>query len=278
MKPNILITGVSTGLGFDTTRLMIERGYHVFGSVRKQADADRVSSELGADFTPLVFDVTDEPAIAAAVQQVKEGIGDQCLRALVNNSGISDAGPLMHFPVDELRQMLEVNVLGLLAVTQAFLPLLGAHKNCSYPPGRIVNISSAGGRLVLPFVGAYATSKYAVEALSDGLRRELRMYGMEVIVIQPGSIRTQIFKKASGIKNGFYEGTDYAAAMGGLPAVFEKFSRHGMPVEAVSEAVHKAITAKRPKTRYPLTWVVHAPRVFGDRMLDRMLCKLMGLT
>ncbi|MCB1697615.1 MAG: SDR family NAD(P)-dependent oxidoreductase [Halioglobus sp.] len=276
MKPNALITGVSTGIGFDAARLLIERDYRVFGSVRKQTDADKVSQELGADFTPLLFDVTDEPAIAAAAQQVAEAVGDQGLRALVNNSGVSGAGPLMHMPVAELRQMLEVNVLGLLAVTQAFLPLLGARNNCPHPPGRIVNLSSISGRLVFPFVGAYGASKHAVEALNDGLRRELRMYGIEVIAIEPGSIRTPIWEKAAGA-DARYNDTDYAEALAGLPEILDKMVRTGKPVEVVSDAIHEAITARRPKTRYPLTWMVHAPRALGDRTLDKLLCKEMGL-
>jgi NAD(P)-dependent dehydrogenase (short-subunit alcohol dehydrogenase family) len=276
MKPNALITGVSTGIGFDAARLLIERGYRVFGSVRKQTDADRVGKELGEDFTPLLFDVTDEPAIAAAAEQVRKAVGDQGLRALVNNSGISGAGPLMHYPVNELRQMLEVNVLGLLTVTQAFLPLLGARKNCPHPPGRIVNISSVSGRLVFPFVGAYGASKHAVEALNDGLRRELRMYGIEVIAIEPGSIRTPIWEKAAGADER-YANTDYAEALAGVPAILDEMVRRGKTVEVVSEAIHEAITAIRPKTRYPLTWMVHAPRVLGDRALDKLLCKEMGL-
>lgn len=276
MKPNALITGVSTGIGFDAARLLIERGYRVFGSVRKQTDADKVSQELGADFTPLLFDVTDEPAIVAAAEQVREAVGDQGLRALVNNSGVSGAGPLMHYPVSEMRQMLEVNVLGLLAVTQAFLPLLGARKNCPHPPGRIVNISSISGQLVFPFVGAYGASKHAVEALNDGLRRELRMYGIEVIAIEPGSIRTPIWEKAAGA-DARYNDTDYAQALAGLPEILDKMVRTGKPVEVVSAAIHEAITAKRPKTRYPLTWMIHAPRFLGDRALDKLLCKEMGL-
>ena len=276
MKPNALITGVSTGIGFDAARLLIERDYRVFGSVRKQTDADKVSQELGADFTPLLFDVTDEPAIAAAAQQVAEAVGDQGLRALVNNSGVSGAGPLMHMPVAELRQMLEVNVLGLLAVTQAFLPLLGARNNCPHPPGRIVNLSSISGRLVFPFVGAYGASKHAVEALNDGLRRELRMYGIEVIAIEPVSIRTPIWEKAAGA-DARYNDTDYAEALAGLPEILDKMVRTGKPVEVVSDAIHEAITARRPKTRYPLTWMVHAPRALGDRTLDKLLCKEMGL-
>lgn len=276
MKPNALITGVSTGIGFDAARLLIERGYHVFGSVRKQTDADKVGQELGADFTPLMFDVTDEPAIAAAAQHVQEAVGDQGLRALVNNSGVSGAGPLMHIPVAELRQMLEVNVLGLLAVTQAFLPLLGARKNCPHPPGRIVNLSSISGRLVFPFVGAYGASKHAAEAINDGLRRELRMYGIEVIAIEPGSIRTPIWEKAAGA-DARYTDTDYAEALAGMPEILDEMVRSGKPVKVVSEAIHEAITARRPKTRYPLTWMVHAPRVLGDRALDKILCKEMGL-
>ena len=163
----------------------------------KQADAERLKNEFPAHFTPLLFDVTDAAAITRAVEQVKQQIGNRGLAALVNNSGISGAAPLMHVPLDEVRRMFEVNVFGLLQVTQAFLPLLGATRNCPHAPGRVINISSISGGLVFPFVGAYGASKHAVEALTDGLRRELAIAGIQVIGIEPGVIRTPMWEKGS---------------------------------------------------------------------------------
>ncbi|MGD0673230.1 MAG: SDR family oxidoreductase [Candidatus Binatus sp.] len=277
MRPNVVITGVSTGIGLDAARLLIERGYRVFGSVRSQVDADRVGAALGPHFTPLLFDVTDEAAIATAAEKVRDAIGDEGLCALVNNSGISGAGPLMHFPLDEMRKMFEVNVFGLLAVTQAFLPLLGARRDCPHPPGRIINISSISGGLVFPFVGAYGASKHAVEALTDGLRRELGLYNIHVIAIEPGNIRTPIWEKSAGT-DARYARTDYAPILEKLPPIMAEMVRRADPVERVSVAIHKAITAPRPKTRYPLTWLWPFSRVLGDRVLDRMMRRAMGLS
>ena len=274
-RPNVLITGVSTGIGFDGARYLIERGYHVFGSVRSQSDAERVTRDLGAGFTPLIFDVTDSIAIAAAVRQVEAAVGDQGLQALVNNSGISGAGPLMHFPLDEIRRMFEVNVFGLLAVTQAFLPLLGARRPCPHAPGRVINISSISGGLTFPFVGAYGATKHAVESLTDGLRRELSIYGIKVVGIEPGNIRTPIWEKAA--KNDpRYAGTDYAPLMAKLPAIMAEMVRKGDPVERVSKAMYTAVSAPHPKARYPLTFLWRLSRTLGDRTLDRLVLKAMG--
>lgn len=276
MRPNVVITGVSTGIGLDAARLLIERGFRVFGSVRNEADAGRVSAQLGEHFTPLLFDVTDPDAIAAAAEVVRKDIGDAGLHALVNNSGISGVGPLMHYPLEDFRRMFEVNVVGTLAVTQAFGPLLGARENCPHPPGRVINISSISGRMVFPFVGSYGVSKHAVEALGDGLRRELSIYGIDVIAIEPGSIRTPIWEKSAAI-DPRYGNTGYARAMAGLPAILEKMVRTGKPVEVVSKAIHRAITAKKPRSRYPLTWLVYLPKLLSGRGLDRMLNREMGL-
>jgi NAD(P)-dependent dehydrogenase (short-subunit alcohol dehydrogenase family) len=275
-RPCVLITGVSTGIGFDAARYLIEHGYHVFGSVRKQADADRVREALGPDLTPLRFDVTDTGAIAAAVKLVTDRVGDRGLAALINNSGVSGAGPLMHVPVDDVRQMFEVNVFGLLTVTQAFLPLLGARRDCPHPPGRIVNISSISGGLVFPFVGAYGMSKHALEAMTDALRRELSLFGIKVIAIEPGNIKTPIWDKGAAIDPRFAQ-TAYAPMMAKLPGLLADMGRKGDPVERVSRVIHQAITAPSPKTRYPLTWLWRLARTFGDRTLDRLTKKAMGL-
>src|SRR5215468_7083282 len=175
---SIVITGTSTGIGFDASRALVALGYRVYGSVRTSADAERVRAALGEAFVPLLFDVTDGVGIAAAVEQVRPALGRENLAALVNNAGIAPTGPLAHQPFDEIRRIFEVNVFGLLAVTRAFLPLLGARHDAPHPRGRIVNISSLAGRLVFPLAGAYAASKHAVEALSDALRRELMQYSI----------------------------------------------------------------------------------------------------
>ena len=272
---SVVITGVSTGIGYDAARYLVERGYRVFGSVRSQADADHVAQALGPHFTPLIFDVTDTAAIAAAVQHVEAAAGGQGLHALVNNSGISGAGPLMHYPLADMRRMFEVNVFGLLAVTQAFLPLLGARSDRVGPPGRVINISSISGGLVFPFVGAYGASKHAVEALTDGLRRELTIYGIPVIAIEPGNIRTPIWEKSASL-DPRYAGTDYAPILAKLPAILAEMVRKGDPVELVSKAIHEAVAAPRPKTRYPLTFLWRLSRVLGDRALDRLTLKAIG--
>ena len=275
-RRNVLITGVSTGIGFDAARYLIECGFRVFGSVRKQVDADRVKTSLGEYFTPLLFDVTDASAIKVALGEVESAVGANGLYALVNNSGISGSAPLMHVPMNEVRHMFEVNVFGLLAVTQAFLPLLGARTNSPYAPGRIVNISSISGGLVFPFVGAYGGTKHAVEALTDGLRRELDMFGIKVISIEPGNIRTPIWEKPSDLDTRYAE-TAYAPYQAQMPERLAEMGRKGAPVELVSRAIYKALIAPRPKTRYPLTWLWRLSRILGDRMLDRLTLSAMGL-
>ncbi len=275
-RPYVLITGVSTGIGFDATRYLIERGYHVLGSVRKAADAERMQKEFPSHFTPLLFDVTDGAAIATAVEQVGKLVGKRGLAALVNNSGISGTAPLMHVPMADVRQMFDVNVFGLLQVTQAFLPLLGAVKNCPHDPGRVINISSISGGLVFPFVGTYGATKNAVEALTDGLRRELSIFGIEVIGIEPGNIKTPIWEKGSAADTRFAQ-TAYAEHMEKIPDLIAEMGRKGDPVETVSRAIHKAISASRPKTRYPLTFLWRLSRLLGDRALDRLTKPAMGI-
>ena len=184
---SIVITGVSTGIGWGAAKVAIQKGFRVFGSVRKAADAQRLSAEFGPNFTPLIFDVTDEAAVAAAARQVREALGGETLFGLVNNAGVAVAGPLLHLPIAEFRQQIEINLTGAVIVTQAFAPLLGADKDLKGPPGRIVNISSVGGRNATPFMAPYNASKFALEGLSESLRRELMLFGIEVIVVAPGA-------------------------------------------------------------------------------------------
>ena len=190
-----LITGVSTGIGYESLKALIGKGYYVYGSVRTQGDADRLKEEFAQGFTPLIFDVTDQEGVDRAVTQVTADIGDKGLSCLVNNSGIAIAGPLQHQSIGDFENQFQVNVIGLMKVTQAFLPLLGVRENHPVQAGRIINISSEAGKFAQPFAGAYVGSKHAVEGLSHSLRRELLIYGIKVIIVGPGAVKTPIWHK-----------------------------------------------------------------------------------
>lgn len=277
---HVVVTGTSTGLGYGAAQALIERGFRVFGSVRTTADAERVREELGEAFSPLVFDVTDAVGIRAAAATVREEVGTAGLAGLVNNAGIAVPGPIQHLDLDAIRQQFEVNVFGLLAVTQAFLPLLGATRPPRPPPGRVLMMSSVAGRVAMPFLGPYSASKHALEAFSDSLRRELLIYGIDVIVIQPGFIKTPIWNKPRDLSK--YEATDYAPVMRQeIERIAQDVERHGLEVETVNRAVVDALTARRPKARYvvagnPLMRLI-LPKSFPDRWLDRLISKRMNV-
>ena len=277
----VVITGVSTGIGYDAVRLLLEHGYFVFGSVRKQEDAERLKADFGDNFMPLLFDVTDDEGVKTAVSLVKSVIGNNSLTALVNNAGISTPGPLMHVTPDDLRFQLEVNVVSVLAVTQAFLPLLGASKEAAFEPGRIINISSVSGKIAYPFMGAYAASKHALEAMSDSLRCELMLYGVDVILIEPGTVQTPIIGKFAEQVKKFRE-TDYASVFEKLIAAVDNRQTTAMPVELVSNTILQAVSSSKPRTRYVLArkyltgWLL--PRFIPDRWFDRMAARQLGIS
>lgn len=273
---SIVITGVSTGIGHGTVTELCHRGFRVFGSVRTQDDAARLQAEFGSTFTPLVFDVTDADAIGRAAATVQEEIGEVGLFGLVNNAGISDPGPLSALAPDVLRRHFEVNVVGVLHMVQAFLPLL--RRRTEGRAGRIVNISSVSGRIAYPFMGPYAASKHALEALSDSLRRELLIYGVDVIVIQPGAIDTPIWDKAAHLRTSF-DGTDYQTIFKDMNLSAER--RTALPVSAVTRRIVDALVLRRPRTRYIVPdrlfryWLL--PRWLPDRWLDRAIDRLLKL-
>ena len=202
----VVITGVSTGIGHASAKTLIEGGFRVFGSVRNRADADRLQQEFGEMFVPLLFDVTDEAAVQGEAAKVGEQLGTETLDGLVNNAGIEVAGPLPYLPTDQFRHQLEVNLVGPFIVTKAFLPLLGADPARNGKPGRVVNISSVSGKIAGPFSGAYAASKFGLEGFSESLRRELFLFGIDVIIIGPGAVVTPIWQKSdTGLTERFGE-------------------------------------------------------------------------
>src|SRR3954453_9928141 len=211
---SVVVTGASTGIGWAIAKLLVGRGYRVFGSVRKQEDADRLTGEFGANFTPLLFDVTDEAAVLAAARKVREALGGETLAGetlagLVNNAGVAVAGPVLELPVDDFRRQMEINVIGPVIATQAFGPLLGADPSLKGPKGRIVMISSVAGKNGNPLSAPYCTSKHAIEGLSESLRRELMLFGIDVIIVAPGAVKTPIWSKAEQIDLSVYKNSPY---------------------------------------------------------------------
>jgi NAD(P)-dependent dehydrogenase (short-subunit alcohol dehydrogenase family) len=274
---SVVVTGASTGIGWGCAKVLIDKGWRVFGSVRKEADAQRLSGEFGANFTPLLFDVTDSPAIRAATDRVQSALGGEALSGLVNNAGIGVAGPLLYIDPDELRRQLEVNVVGQLLVTQAFAPLLAAKGG--ERAGRIVMISSVGGRNASPFVGPYNASKFALEGLSESLRRELMLLGIDVIVVAPGAVATPIWDKAEQIDVLRYANTPYAKALSAVRDYMLVNGRKGFPPERIGRAAWNALTTAHPRTRYTVTpdpLQNFLANTLPKRMVDRMIARKLG--
>lgn len=277
----VVVTGASTGIGRGIVTVLVGNGFRVFGSVRKEADAARLSREVGAKFSPLIFDVTDDAGIAVAAEKVRQALAGRRLWGLVNNAGIANGGPLLYQPEEEIRQTFDVNVFGQLKVIRAFAPLLGTDPSLAGPPGRIVTMSSVGGRIGSPFLGAYSASKHALEGLSESLRRELLIFGIDMILIGPGAINTPIWDKAE--KQGYarYENGVYGEAAKRLTTFMIASGKKGFPPEKVGSVVYKALTSRHPKVRYAVVpnywsgwWLpTHLPK----RRIDRIFGKNLGL-
>jgi NAD(P)-dependent dehydrogenase (short-subunit alcohol dehydrogenase family) len=277
---SVVVTGVSTGIGWGITKVLIGNGYRVFGSVRKTQDVERLSREFGPNFVPLIFDVTDESAVQSAAQQVREQLQGATLFGLVNNAGIAVPGPLIHLATDEFRHQLEVNLVSVLIVTKAFVPLLGADHSLRGDPGRIINISSVGGRNGGPFLGAYSASKHALEGFSESLRRELMLYGIDVIIIGPGSIATPIWDKAESMDTTPYENTEYFESALKVQKFMIRDGRNGYPPEKVGEVTLHALTTPKPRVRYAVIPGSSFQRIIQNllpkRMVDRIIATRLG--
>jgi len=280
-KRSVVITGVSTGIGWATTKVLLDEGFRVFGTVRKQSDADRLQAEFGDSFVPVIADVTDLQAVQEAALQVSEMLGRERLAGLVNNAGIVVGGPLLHLEPDEMRRQMEVNLIGPFQVSKAFAPLLGSDPQRTGKPGRIVQISSVSGVMGIPFVGPYVASKFALEGMSESLRRELMLYGIDVIIVGPGAVLTPIWEKATAQDYGRFHTTDYGPVIERFLAFFGEESKKGLPPEQIGRVIHQALTVSKPKVRYAVVpqrfknWTM--PRLLPRRVIDRLLGKQLGL-
>ena len=277
----VVITGASTGIGEACALRVDELGFAVFAGVRKEADGKSLQRKASDRLTPVFIDVTDHASIASAAGTVAKAVGDAGLAGLVNNAGINIPGALEFMPIADLRRQLEVNVIGQIAVTQAFLPLLRTGG------GRIINIGSMNGKLAAPFVGPYCASKFAMEALTDSLRVELRPWGISVSIVEPGFITTPIWNKSQATSDEIFKGLPeegqnlYAPALAAMREMFDGATENATPPSAVARVVAHALTARTPKTRYVVgrnaRRVTALGRLVPDRIRDWLVMRELGL-
>lgn len=274
----IVVTGTSSGIGFATIKYLIDRGYYVLGNVRTKEDADRLDKVYHKNFTSLVFDLRDEKAIADAVNLTKSIIGDDNLFGLANNAANVVSGPMHLVSTEEMREQFEVNFYGTYNVIQQFLPLL--KQNETQPKGRVLIVTSISAEVAMPFLGPYSASKRALSSLCHSLRREFMIYGVDVIEVMPGRVRTGIIDKMPK-DAGPYTGTDYEEPMLlRLKSAIDSRDS-GLDPEVLSSAMLSALTDKKPKTRYVRPdlqlkgWLL--PKWLPSRVLDNILGKQMHL-
>ena len=268
----VVVTGASTGIGAATARELAHKGFHVLAGVRREVDADALRAD---GIEPHILDITVESDVAAIADRVGRDPQRRPLRALVNNAGIAVNSPVETLPIAQWRRQFEVNVFGHIAIIQALLPAL------LISSGTVVNISSVGGKVVLPTYGAYAGSKFALEAASDALRREVAELGIKVVVIEPGAVKTEMAER--GITTAQELRADMTAAhlarygdlLAAVTAQARSFGEVGVSAEHAAKVIAKAATASRPRTRYTIgrdaAILVRISRVVSDRVLDRIV-------
>lgn len=278
----VLITGASSGIGEAAARHLAARGWTVFAGVRSGKDASALKAGTSGDLRPLILDVTKQDDIDAAIACISAALGRRRLTGLVNNAGIAKMGPLATQKLADFEAHFAVNVFGQLRITQACVPLLGADAAREGRPGRIVTITSVGGRIASPFLGAYVATKHANEAMTDTLRRELAIYGIDAVAIGPGSVRTPIWDKAEKEnESGPYADSDWAESLKLFEETMLKGGRTGLAPEKIAEVIETALSDAKPKARYaPVPGKLTnftIPTLLPKRLLDRVFMSRFGL-
>jgi NAD(P)-dependent dehydrogenase (short-subunit alcohol dehydrogenase family) len=278
---SLLITGASTGIGAACALDLDQLGFRVFAGVRRQSDGEAIQAQSSVRLTPVIIDVTLSDTIAEAASAIEAAVGEAGLFGLVNNAGILVPGPLECLSLDDLRRQFEVNVFGVVAVTQAMLPLVRATQ------GRIVNMGSISGKAAPPYLGAYSASKFALESITDVLRMELSRWSIDVSIIEPDSVATPLWGKmlATASEMGKHLPAAvrklYEQDLASMSTASLRMDKTGMSVDQVVRAVRHALTARRPKTRYPVGTRTHlafwAARNLPDRTRDSFMRRAMGM-
>ncbi|NJP32873.1 SDR family NAD(P)-dependent oxidoreductase [Micromonospora sp. HSS6-12] len=265
----IVVTGASTGMGASAARELACQGFHVLAGVRRDRDADAIRS---TGIEPVILDITKSEQADALAARVA---GDpRALHALVNNAGIQVNAPVEALPMEQWRWVFEVNLFGHIAVTQALLPALLRSK------GRVINISSVGGKIAMPTYGAYAGTKFALEAVSDSLRREVAPLGVQVVVVEPGGVRTEMAARGIATANHLAaqmtpeQDERYGSLVQAINTLMDSGTAAGRTADAAARVIAKAVTTRRPRTRYTIgldaALLTRLPRILSDRMLDRI--------
>ncbi len=269
---SVVITGASSGIGKETCKFFLKEKFLVFGSVRNEKDGLKLSLELGDNFIPLIFDVTDRKSIEISRKKVEQVLGNKKLDLLINNAGIALLGPLAYMSIEEFEKQLNVNLKGNLICTQVFLPILGMNMKLEGKPGLIINISSAlGGKIGAPFYGAYCSSKHALEGLSESLRRELSLFGIKVVIISPGAVSTPIWNKVNYKEQiSKYKGTEYIDSYKKNLDLLTKLNQTKLTSQNVARFIFKVANLKKPKSKYyiiknlTLILILFAPKFIVD--------------
>jgi NAD(P)-dependent dehydrogenase (short-subunit alcohol dehydrogenase family) len=276
----VVVTGTSTGIGASTAVHLAGDGFHVFAGVRRNEDGEAIRAHAPGRVTPLIIDVTDESTISSAAATVADAVGKRGLAGLVNNAGIAKPAPIEYQPMTDFRTQLEVNLFGPVAMVQAFMPLIRRGG------GRIVNVGSIGGMLVLPLNGAYSASKFGMRAITDALRLELRQWNIHVSLIEVAPVVTAIFEKTYAELDGLEKrlgATAYAlyeAQVGAVRVATEKAAADADPPLVIAKAIADALTSDKPKTRYLVGHggkQVAIAAALPDRARDRALVRELGL-
>ncbi len=277
-KGAIFITGASTGMGEYCAVGLAKRGYRVFAGVRKPADGEALKAQAG-NIEPVIVDVVNEAQVKEAARTIEQALAGAPLLALWNNAGISVNGPLEFLPLADLRRQLDVNVIGQVAATQAFLPMLRKSK------GRILITGSIGGFFTTPMLTPYCMSKYAMEAFADGLRREVRPFDIKVVLLEPGGIKSKIFEKGISESEVFIKNSPpemmqhYGWLVSALRKVGPQMEQRAMSAEEVLKCVVHALESPTPKTRYRMGANSTVQKIISklpDRVQDRLVAKMMG--
>lgn len=275
-KKCVLVTGASTGIGYNACKYLLKNGFELIGTVRKEEDKQRLEADFGEHFTAILLDVNDSGQIKNLTDFLNDKLSNQGLFGLVNNAGIAMGGPLMHVSEEEFDLQMNTNLKAVFLLTNSLLPLLGAGKNSPFNPGRIINISSVSGLVSTPMLGPYCISKHALESMSDIYRRELSIYGIKVVLIQPGPIQTPIWEKSVPKENP-YMGTDYEKVYVDFSKEIEKAAQRALPVEIVSKKIAYALTSSKPKNRIIISKtkliIKFASTIMPSSWLDKLFIK-----
>ena len=273
----VVVTGASTGIGRATALLLDREGYRVFAGVRKQADAESLEEAGSERLTPITIDVTEGRSIDSATREIERAVGSEGLVGLVNNAGVGGGGgPIEHMDLDDLRGTLEVNLLGQVAVTQAFLPQIRQTK------GTIVFVASIGGRVASPFMSPYNVSKFGVEALGESLRHELRPWGIDVVIVEPGSIDTEIWGKGAKVAEERVAGLSpparrlYGKQLGRFGELLRETASRGIKPDRVAQVIDRAIRSQNPRHRYLVGVDAKVSARLKGNLPDRTFARLAG--